>query len=93
MKIWIFRLVLVIVALTIPNLSQGATYYISPAGSDSCNGLSSSSARKTFDHAIPHLQPGDTLILLDGVYTAPNGTGLPYINCESGGNAKDGTAA
>jgi hypothetical protein len=84
-------LFLVIVALTLPSLSQGATYYISPSGSDSANGLSSSSPWKTFSYALPQLQPGDTLIVMDGTYSVAQGTGLPAITC--GGNANNGTEA
>ena len=44
------------------------TYYISPAGDDSRSGLSEAEAWATFDRAWQALYPGDTLILLDGVY-------------------------
>jgi hypothetical protein len=88
-KAWISALVLVIVAFMLPNLSQGATYYISPSGSNFYDGLSPSSAWKTFGHAIRELQPGDTLIVMDGIYSVSGGTGLPDIRC--GTNANNGT--
>ena len=44
------------------------TYYISPTGSDYQAGTSESTAWQTFNHAWKYLFPGDTLILLDGVY-------------------------
>jgi hypothetical protein len=70
---------------------NAATFYISPKGSDSSSGTSTSSPWKTFKYAIPKLQPGDTLILKDGTYTKST-TGLPDINCGSTGNAKNGTS-
>lgn len=45
----------------------GATYYVSPSGSNYNNG-SSTSPWKTFQHAINRLSAGDTLIAKDGVY-------------------------
>jgi hypothetical protein len=67
----------------------GLTFYISPTGSDSNSGTSSSSPWKTFAFAIPQLQPGDTLILMDGTYNASN-SGYLNINCAT--NAPNGTA-
>ena len=90
-KALISTLFLVIVALTVPGLSHGATYYISPSGSDSNDGLSSSYPWKTFSHAIPELDPGDTLIVMNGTYSVAAGTGLPSISC--GTNANNGTEA
>jgi hypothetical protein len=43
-------------------------YYLSPDGDDTLSGHSESQAWKTFDRAWQDLYPGDTLILLDGVY-------------------------
>jgi len=45
------------------------TYYISPTGSNSANGLSEGAAWQTFVYAMVKLVAGDTLILLDGTYT------------------------
>ena len=51
-----------------------ATYYVSPTGNDSNTGLLETQPWNTFDRAVNYyaqgeqLQPGDTLILLDGVY-------------------------
>ena len=88
----IFTFAFLILVLAIPNLSRAATYYISPEGSDSLTGLSSLSPWKTFRYAIPQLQPGDTLVVMDGVYRAvPMTTGLPFIRCGEGGNARNGT--
>lgn len=69
--------------------AEAKIFYISPSGSDSTNtGESSLSPWKTFANAIPKLNPGDTLILADGVYTA-NSTGDIFVNCAT--NSKNGT--
>ena len=91
-RLWIMIIVLLLMALTRPTPSRGETYYMAPDGSDANDGLSASYAWKTFPYAIPKLQPGDTLILLDGVYKAvPMETALPCIQCGLDGNANDGT--
>ncbi|MFZ4664665.1 MAG: chondroitinase-B domain-containing protein [Caldilineaceae bacterium] len=57
-----------------------ATYYISPAGNDQQNGAARESAWATFVHAWTVIQPGDTLIVLDGVYNQgiePQVSGTP----------------
>ena len=46
----------------------GATFYISPSGNDNNAGTSESAPWATFNRAWQDLFPGDTLILLDGVY-------------------------
>jgi hypothetical protein len=46
----------------------GTTYYISPTGSDTNSGTSETAPLATFNKAWEYLYPGDTLILLDGVY-------------------------
>ena len=53
----------------------GTTYYLSPNGNDAALGTTEGHAWKTFNRAWTDLYPGDTLVLLDGVYTqslAPN---------------------
>ena len=47
--------------------SVAATYYVAPNGSNSGAG-SIDSPWATFDHTMDHLQPGDVLVLKDGVY-------------------------
>lgn len=64
--------------------AQGTAYYIAPSGSDSNPGTQSQ-PWSTFAHAIPLLEPGDTLNLLDGTYNSSN-SGLPNINCSGGAN-------
>ncbi|MGE5445374.1 MAG: hypothetical protein ACM3SR_12365 [Ignavibacteriales bacterium] len=63
------------------------TYYISPTGSNSNNGTSVSTPWKTFAYAIPKLQPGDTLKLLNGTYLVSD-SGMINIDCKV--NAKNG---
>jgi hypothetical protein len=43
-------------------------YYLSPNGNDNNSGTTETRAWATFNHAWQYLYPGDTLILLDGVY-------------------------
>lgn len=56
-----------------PNPVAGV-YYVSPTGNDNRSGTTESEAWATFNRALDtrtpgeHLQPGDTLILLDGIY-------------------------
>lgn len=65
-------------------------YYISPNGSNANSGKELSKPWKTFEFAIPSLHPGDTLIMLDGIYQKDI-TGLPYINCDDTKYANQGT--
>ncbi len=44
------------------------TYFASPDGSDANSGMTEQQAWATFDHCLDNLDPGDTLVLLDGVY-------------------------
>ncbi len=67
-------------------------FYISPSGSDANAGTSQSAPWRTFGRALNSskpLQPGDTLVLLDGTYTRTT-TGLPRIDCGSPGTASNG---
>ncbi|HEY2728595.1 MAG TPA: hypothetical protein VGK52_01565, partial [Polyangia bacterium] len=67
--------------------SLTAAVYISPDGSDGNPGTQAAPWR-TFAHALPTLQPGSTLVLLDGTYTSST-TGLLRVFC--GSNATNGT--
>ncbi|MBI2558897.1 right-handed parallel beta-helix repeat-containing protein, partial [Candidatus Woesearchaeota archaeon] len=69
--------------------TTGNVFYISPTGSDSNPGTSAS-PWKTFAFAIPKLNPGSTLILLDGNYYLAS-TGRAVIDCSTM-KAKSGTA-
>jgi parallel beta helix pectate lyase-like protein len=68
--------------------AHASTYYLSPTGSNTNPGTATA-PWKTFQHAIPKLSPGDTLVLRNGTYTDTN-SGYPLISC--GTNAKNGTA-
>lgn len=59
------------------------TYYISPTGSDSNNGLGQTTPWKTFAYVLPKLAAGDTLYLMDGTYTSGT-SGLPLISGKNG---------
>ena len=48
--------------------SAGATYYVSPEGSDEAMGTESQPFG-SFSHALSVMQAGDTLYVFDGVYT------------------------
>lgn len=54
-----------------PTVAHAATYYIGPDGNDAHAGTSAAAAWENFGTAWDLLQPGDTLILLDGIYTEP----------------------
>jgi hypothetical protein len=75
-----FPMFVLLLLLLLAAPANAVNYYLSPTGADTNAGTSTSSAWKTFGHALPRLEPGDTLLLLDGTYTAPT-TGLPYLNC------------
>jgi hypothetical protein len=68
------------------------TYYIAPDGSDGNPGTSPTAPWRTFAHALPVLQPGSTLIMLDGTYTSAT-SGLLQVFCGTNGNAVNGTPA
>jgi hypothetical protein len=67
-----------------------AIYYIGPDGSDGNPGTTETAPWRTFGHALPVLQPGSTLVLLDGTYTSAT-SGLFQVFC--GTNAVNGTPA
>ncbi|GAH09389.1 unnamed protein product, partial [marine sediment metagenome] len=56
-------------------------YFLSPSGNDSNSGTTESEAWATFSKAMQYLYPGDTLVLLDGLY---NQTIYPTRNGEPG---------
>jgi hypothetical protein len=68
---------------------SASTFYIGPDGSDGNPGTLAAPWR-TFAHALPTLQPGSTLVLLDGTYTSGT-SGLLQVFC--GTNAVNGTPA
>lgn len=53
-----------------------ATYYVAPRGSDSNSGLSASAPFATLQKAADTATAGDTVLVLNGVYTTPSSGGL-----------------
>lgn len=88
---WVRRSVYFLAALAFACVAQvataqraaAATYYISPTGNDNSNGTSAGTAWQTFERAWGELQPGDTLLLMDGTYTKAT-TGLVQPNVRNG---------
>jgi hypothetical protein len=62
------------------NAGPAATYFLSPTGSNSNDGLTPSTPWKTFAKAFSTMAGGDELILLDGTYSAAAGTGTIHWN-------------
>lgn len=69
-----------LVLLTLPNVARGATYYISPTGSNSNNGQTSATPWLTFTYAWANTSCGDVLLLLDGTYGDGTSTGKIDLN-------------
>lgn len=70
---------LVLLVLTAASASA-STYYMSPQGRDGASGRTPEEAWATFRHAFERLGPGDTLLLMNGVYRqslAPRRSGEP----------------
>jgi parallel beta-helix repeat protein len=92
---WVRRSALFLAALALACVAQiaaaqsaaAATYYISPNGNDNNNGTATGTAWKTFERAWYTLQPGDTLLLMDGTYTEAS-TGLIQPNVRNGQSGK-----
>ena len=60
-------IIFVIICLFLPASLTAATYYVSPAGSDSATG-SSSSPWRTLQHAADTVSAGDTVMIRSGTY-------------------------
>jgi hypothetical protein len=79
------RMILLLAAIFLvcsASVSFAATYYLSTSGSDLYTGNSETAAWKTFAKAFSTMRAGDALILLNGKYSASNGTG--YMNYNDG---------
>jgi parallel beta-helix repeat protein len=55
------------------------TYYVSGSGSDSNSGLSTTSAFRTIQRAADLTKPGDTVLIMNGLYTNNNVGYVVYI--------------
>lgn len=60
--------------------ANATTYYISPTGNNGAPGTTASAPLGTFAFAVPKLQPGDNLVLLDGAYDETNSGFLVMAN-------------
>jgi hypothetical protein len=58
-------------AISLTTVASAVDYYVSPEGNDSRDGREAGRAWKTFGKAWTVLEPGDTLYVMDGVYTEP----------------------
>ncbi|MEH1878849.1 right-handed parallel beta-helix repeat-containing protein [Nostoc sp.] len=63
------------------------TYYVSGTGNDENSGVSSSSAFRTIQKAADMTNPGDTVLIMNGVYTNLPKVGS-VVNIKRSGNAK-----
>ena len=86
----VFPLLVVLASGVVGSRAEAVTYYISPSGSDSNSGTSSTSPWKTFDNAVRKLRAGDSLVLKNGTYNASNSG---YLRVACGSNAVNGTAS
>lgn len=69
------KLLLMLMCLCLASVADAATRYISPSGSNSNNGQSTSTPWLTFAHAWSNTSCGDTLLLMDGTYGDGTSTG------------------
>jgi hypothetical protein len=67
--------------------ASAATYYVSPTGSDSSSGLVGAPF-KTIQKAANIVNPGDTVIVKDGIYTDTNSDDI-IISLSRGGTASN----
>jgi parallel beta-helix repeat protein len=50
-------------------ISNGKTYYVSPTGNGGNDGLSENSPLQTLNSAMDRMDPGDTMLVMNGTYT------------------------
>lgn len=75
MKNLLFKILMII------SLKSNATnYYVSPSGSDNNNGLTISTAFNTLNYATNRTNPGDTVFILNGIYTTTQSNILDIYN-------------
>ena len=67
-KNFLLLIAAVLLALTTAVEVQAATYYVAPGGHDGSAGTQKKYPWATFEHAMKHLRPGDTLYLKNGTY-------------------------
>jgi len=54
---------------TAPTIPAGRTFYVSPTGSDSASGQTTSTPFRTLQHAADATAPGDFVYVMNGTYT------------------------
>ena len=64
-----FTITMVFVLALLIGGASADTFYVSPTGNDRNSGTSEGHPFRVVQHAIDRMQPGDTLVVLDGVYT------------------------
>lgn len=57
------------VSATFTAIAQGTTYYVSPSGNDSSNGLSLATPFRTISHAVDVVNPGAVIEIRAGTYS------------------------
>jgi hypothetical protein len=62
------------------------TYYVAPTGSDANAGTATAPFR-TVQKAANVVQPGNVVIVRDGIYTGPTGSGTALVNITRGGTS------
>lgn len=67
-----FRCLSVIFSILFSFKAFAISYYVSPSGSNSNNGTSVASAFQTLNYAANQTAPGDTVFVLNGIYTNPS---------------------
>ncbi|MDU0206360.1 CBM35 domain-containing protein [Paenibacillus sp. MAH-36] len=76
-----------------PYIGQPVVYYVSPTGLDTNNGLTISTAFKTVNKAVSVTNPGDTVNIMPGTYSAANDANdLVLINRSGAKDTKTGVA-
>ncbi|MHC5890643.1 choice-of-anchor Q domain-containing protein [Nostoc sp.] len=68
-------------------VSTATTYYVSGNGNDRNSGLTTSSAFRTIQRAADLTNPGDTVLIMNGVYKNSRNAGS-VVSIERSGNAK-----
>lgn len=75
--------ILILLLFILPGINAQTKYYVSNSGDDSNNGLTSSTAFKTLQHAANVVSVGDSVFVLTGTYTGfdirTSGTSLKPI--------------
>ncbi|HEY9825639.1 MAG TPA: right-handed parallel beta-helix repeat-containing protein [Stenomitos sp.] len=60
--------------------ATGKIYYVSGLGNDSNSGLSVSQAFRTLQRAADLTAPGDTVLVMNGIYTSADNTNILMVN-------------